>query len=76
MDAPMNLFSFFLLQKYDAATIFFLYGNKNVPSAEILRGRRRCLKTRTFILFGKFTAKFKFSSVRVTRTSFDKRLND
>jgi hypothetical protein len=30
---------------------FFLYGNKNVPSAEILRGRR-CLRTRTFILFG------------------------
>jgi len=24
----------------------------------------------------KFTAKFKFSSVPVTRTSFDKRLND
>jgi hypothetical protein len=24
----------------------------------------------------KFTAKFKFSSVRVTRTSIDKRLND
>jgi hypothetical protein len=33
------------------AAIFFLYGNKNVPSAEILRGRR-CLRTRTFILFG------------------------
>jgi hypothetical protein len=31
--------------------IFFLYGNKNVPSAEILRGWR-CLRTRTFILFG------------------------
>jgi arsenate reductase-like glutaredoxin family protein len=29
----------FVLQKYSAAAIFFLYGNKNVPSAEILRGR-------------------------------------
>jgi hypothetical protein len=34
-----------------AAAIFFLYGNKNIPSAEILRGRR-CLRIRTFILFG------------------------
>jgi hypothetical protein len=30
---------------------FLLYGNKNVPSAEILRGRR-CQRTRTFVLFG------------------------
>jgi hypothetical protein len=44
-------FESFFLQKYGAATIFFLYGNKNVPSAKILRGRR-CLRTRTFILFG------------------------
>jgi hypothetical protein len=29
----------FFLQEYGVA-IFFLYGNKNVPSAEILRGRR------------------------------------
>jgi hypothetical protein len=35
----------FFLKKYGVAAIFFLYGNKNVPSAEILR-------TRTFILFG------------------------
>jgi hypothetical protein len=42
---------FLLLQKYGAAAIFFLYGNKNIPSAEILRGRR-CLRIRTFILFG------------------------
>jgi hypothetical protein len=41
----------FFLKKYGAAAIFFLYGNKNVPSAEILR-RRHCLITRTFILFG------------------------
>jgi hypothetical protein len=40
-----------ILQKYRAAVIFFLYGNENVPSAKILRGRR-CLRTRTFILFG------------------------
>ena len=43
-------FEFVFLQKYGAA-IFFLYGNKNVPSAQILRGRR-CLRTTTFILFG------------------------
>ena len=40
-----------ILQKYGTAAIFFLYGNKDVPSAELLRGRR-CLRTRTFILFG------------------------
>jgi hypothetical protein len=28
------------LKKYGAVAIFFLYGNKNVPSAKILRGRR------------------------------------
>ena len=37
-----------ILQKYCAAAIFFLYGNKN---GRILRGQR-CLRTRTFILFG------------------------
>ena len=42
---------FFFFQKYGAAAIFFLYGNKNVPSAEILGGRR-CLRARTFILYG------------------------
>ena len=50
LNLMVNL-NFFLLQKYGAAAIFFLYGNKNVPSAESLRGRR-CLRTRTFILFG------------------------
>jgi hypothetical protein len=40
-----------LLKKYCAVAIFFLYGNKNVPSAEILRGWH-CLGTITFILFG------------------------
>ena len=40
-----------IFKKYNAVAIFFLYGNKNVPSAKILRGRR-CLRTRTFILFG------------------------
>jgi hypothetical protein len=50
LNLAVNL-NFCFLQKYGTATIFFLYGNKNVPSAEILRGRR-CLRTRTFILFG------------------------
>ena len=50
LNLAVNLKKKFL-QKYDAAAIFFLYGNKNVPSAEILRGRR-CLRTKTFILFG------------------------
>ena len=50
LNLAVNL-NFFFLQKFWAAAIFFLYGNKNVPSAEILRGRR-CLRTRTFILFG------------------------
>jgi hypothetical protein len=50
LNLAVNL-NFFFLQKFCAAAIFFLYGNKNVPSAEILRGRR-CLRTRTFILFG------------------------
>ena len=49
LNLAVNLKKKFL-QKYDAAAIF-LYGNKNVPLAEILRGRR-CLRTRTFILFG------------------------
>jgi hypothetical protein len=49
LNLAVNL-KFFILQKYGMAAIFFLYGNKNVPSAEILRGRR-CLRTRTFILF-------------------------
>jgi hypothetical protein len=39
LNLAVNLI-FFLLQKYGTAAIFFLYGNKNVPSAEILRGRR------------------------------------
>jgi hypothetical protein len=50
LNLAINL-NILFLQKYCAAAIFFLYGNKNVPSAEILRGRR-CLRTRTFILFG------------------------
>jgi hypothetical protein len=45
------ILNFFFLKKYGTAAIFFLYGYKDVPSAEILRGRR-CLRTRTFILFG------------------------
>jgi hypothetical protein len=40
-----------ILQKYGSVVIFYLYGNKNVPSAEILRGQH-CLRTRTFISFG------------------------
>ena len=50
LNLGVNL-NFVFLQKYGVATIFFLYGNKNVPSAETLRGRR-CPRTRTFILFG------------------------
>jgi hypothetical protein len=46
----LNL-NFFFVQKYGVAAIFFLRCNKNVPSAEILRGQP-CLRTRTFILFG------------------------
>ena len=40
-----------ILRKCGVVAIFFLYGNKNVPSAEILRGLH-CLRTITFILFG------------------------
>ena len=50
LNLAVNL-NIFLLQKYGAAAIFILYSNKNVPSAQILRGRH-CLRTRTFILFG------------------------
>jgi hypothetical protein len=50
LNLALNL-NYFFIQKYGAAAILFLYGNKNVPSAEILRGRH-CLRTRTFILFG------------------------
>ena len=35
LNLAVNL-NFYFLQKYGAAAIFFLYGNKNVPSAEIL----------------------------------------
>jgi hypothetical protein len=45
LDLAVNLNLFFF------KNTAWLYGNKNVPAAEILRGRR-CLRTRTFILFG------------------------
>jgi hypothetical protein len=42
LNLAVNLGGGDLLQKYGAEVIFFLYSNKNVPSAEIFRGRR-CL---------------------------------
>jgi hypothetical protein len=48
LNLAVNLKFFFLIRR---GCDFFLYSNKNVPSAEILRGRH-CLRTRTFILFG------------------------
>ena len=54
-----------ILQKYCAVAFFFLYGNKNVPSDKILR-ERRCLRTRTFILFEIYNNAPTFSWINVT----------
>jgi hypothetical protein len=52
-------------QNFGQWDVFFAIQKKN---------RYRTVFLKKF--FFKFTAKFKFSSVPMTRTSFDKRLND
>jgi hypothetical protein len=50
----------------------FWFSDKAAPSKFRPMGHFYCRTEKEF----KFTAKFKFSSVPVMRTSFDKRLND
>jgi hypothetical protein len=50
---------------------FFLYSNKDVPLAEILRGRH-CLRTRTFILFGLKEKQHKFVTLKLAEVGVAK----